>query len=368
MGRPTIGLLGSFSTQVIQQIDAYRPDDIGWSGQTIAVELSLEPKLIGERLPSISSINNYLSKRGKRRRHNINSDLPNTPVVKAHYAHHVWQMDSEGSKPIKNVNWTCFINIKDVCKKTFVMSYPCCFKTASNHPKTFDYQRTLRLSFMEWGMPEHLQTDHESIFFDNKTKSPFPTALHLWLKGLNIELHFTPFGKPQKQGTVERSHQTMHRQVNTGRCFESEKELFDFTQQRRQRLNEHIPSGATQNLPPLVAHPDARFSNRHYNLQEEKDLFDVILIYNYLSLGQWFRRIAPNKTFSLGGKLYHLPHAESNSDIEIRFNRGNLTFDCFDSDGKFIDYVMAKGLDFNELSGDLIDFIKWADLQTLFKH
>jgi hypothetical protein len=66
--------------------------------------------------------------------------------------------------------------------------------------------------------------------------------------------------------------------------------------------------------------------------------------------------------------LYHLPHAESNSDIEIRFNRDNLAFDCFDSDGKFIDYVLAKGLDFNELSGDLIDFIKWSDLQTLFKH
>ena len=28
-------------------------------------------------------------------------------------------------------------------------------------------------------MPLHLQTDHESIFFDNKTKSPFPTKLHL---------------------------------------------------------------------------------------------------------------------------------------------------------------------------------------------
>ena len=370
MGRPKTGLLSSFSSQVVQQIDLYRPPEniSGWSGKTIAVELSLEPKLVSEKLPSVSSITNYLSKRGKIRQHRQHSNLPSERFVEAVYAHKLWQLDSEGIKQVKDVGWTCFINVKDVAKKVYVMTYPCCLKTASNHPKTGDYQHTLRLGFMEWGMPEHLQTDHESAFFDNKTKSPFPTPLHLWLIGLNIGLHFTPVGKPQKQGAVEKTHQTLHRQVSNGTCFDSQKSLFDFTQQRRQRLNEHIPSVVTQNLPPLVANPDARFSNRHYAPEQEKDIFDLILIYNYLAKGLWYRRIAPNKTFSLGGLLYHLPNAEPNKDVQIRFNRDQLAFDCFDADGKLIDYVKAKGLSFNELGADLDSFTKWTNDALLFKH
>ena len=367
-GRPKSGCLSSFSAQVVQQIDLYRPDSSGWSGQTIAVELSLEPKLVTEKLPSVSSINKYLSKRGKNNRHTRHSDLPIEPVVQATYAHKVWQMDSEGIKMVKAVGWTCFINVKDVGKKVYVMTYPCCLKTSSNHPKTGDYQHTLRLGFMEWGMPEHLQTDHESVFFDNKTKSPFPTSLHLWLTGLNIELHFTPVRQPQKQGAVEKSHQTLHRQVTDGRCFDTQESLFEFAQQRRQRLNQHIPSVVTQNLPPLVANPDACFSNRHYAPEQENDIFDFVLIYNYLTKGCWYRRIAPNKTFSLGGYLYHLPKAEPNSDIEIRFNRDQITFDCFDPDDKLIDYVKAKGLSFNKLCGDINPFTKWTEKATLLKH
>ena len=68
MGRPKTGLLSSFSSQVVEQIEIYRPGISGWSGQTIAVELSLESKLASENLPSVSSINKYLSKRGKNRR------------------------------------------------------------------------------------------------------------------------------------------------------------------------------------------------------------------------------------------------------------------------------------------------------------
>ena len=190
----------------------------------------------------------------------------------------------------------------------------------------------------------------------------------MWLTGLNIGLHFTPVRQPQKQGAVEKSHQTLHRQVADGRCFDTKESLFEFTQQRRQRLNDPIPSVATQNLPPLVANPDACFSNRHYAPEDEKDIFDLVLIYNYLTKGLWYRRIAPNKTFSLGGHLYRLPTAEPHSDIEIRFNQDHMTFDCCDADGKLIDYVKAKGLSFNELGGDLNTFIRWTQKAILFKH
>ena len=210
MGRPTTGLLSSFSPLIKEEITIYRPGSGGWSAKVIAVELSLDARFANEAQPSVSSINKYLSKRGKSKRQNKHSSLPVCPSIPvAMRPHEVWQMDSEGTKPVEGLGWVAPINVKDVFGKIYVMTYPCVLKTASNHPKTSDYQRTLRLAFMEWGLPEHLQTDHESVFFDNKTKSPYPTQLHLWLIGLNIDLRFTPFGKPQKQGTVERAHQTM---------------------------------------------------------------------------------------------------------------------------------------------------------------
>ena len=87
-----------------------------------------------------------------------------------------------------------------------------------------------------------------------------------------------------------------------------------------------------------------------------------------MTKGLWYRRIAPNKTFSWGGHLYRLPNAETNTDIEIRFNRDQITFDCFDADGKIIDYVKAKGISFNELAGDLNTFIKGTEKVIFFKH
>ena len=371
MGRPKKGLMSSFSPLIREQIDYYRPKETGkdgWSAKTISVELSFDALLNQETKPSISSIEKYLSQRGKIKRHNKHSERPIAPSVKAVYAHQLWQMDSEGAKQVADVGYIAFINVRDISDKIYVMSYPCHLETANNHPKTNDYQATLRLSFMEWGMPMNLQTDHESAFFDNKTKSPFPTKLHLWLIGLNIKLYYTPSGKPHKQGSVEKSHQTMHRQITTGRCFETEKESFDFTQQRRKRLNEDIPSTVTQNLPPLVANPNACFSGRKYDLQKEVSIFDVVLVYNYLTKGRWFRRVAANKTISIGGYLYHLTKAEPKLELEILFNRDLDGFDCFNADGHLIEHVQTQGLTFKELSGDLIEFENWCNLNNLLKH
>jgi hypothetical protein len=368
MGRPKSGSLSSFSPLIVEKINIYRPDSEGWSAQVIAIELSLEDRFADMAQPSVSSIDKYLSKRGKPKRQNKHSPLPiSSDIPVSTRPHNLWQMDSEGTKPAKGLSWVAPINVKDKGSKVFVMSYPCLLKTANNHPKTIDYQRTLRLAFMEWGLPEYLQTDHESIFFDNNSKSPYPTPFHLWLIGLNIDLRFTPFGRPQKQGMVERSHQTMHRQI-AGQHFDSEAAIFEFVQQRRQRLNVDIPSSVTQNLPPLVAQPDAHFSGRHYEPSKEKEIFDTLLIQNFLTKGKWYRRVALNKNFSLGGQLYHLAQSEPNKEIVIHYNRDQNTFDCYDADGVLIGHQKAKGITFKELSGELETFKKWIKPLNLFKH
>jgi hypothetical protein len=368
MGRPKTGLLSSFSPLIVEAINSYRPVPDGWSAKVIAVELSLEARFADFVQPSVSSIDKYLSKRGKPKRQDKHSPLPiSSDIPISTRPHKLWQMDSEGTKPVKGIDWVAPINVKDKGSTIFIMSYPCVLQTANNHPKTNDYQRTLRLAFMEWGLPEYLQTDHESIFFDNNSKSPYPTPFHLWLTGLNIDLRFTPFGKPQKQGMVERSHQTMHRQM-AGQHFDTELAMFEFAQQRRQRLVVDIPSTVTRNLAPLVAHPDARFSGRHYEPLKEKDIFDALLIQNLLTKGKWYRRVALNKNFSLGRQLYHLPQSEPNKEIVIHYNRDQNTFDCYNADGILIGNPKAKGITFKELSGELEIFKKWIIRLNLYKH
>jgi len=44
---------------------------------------------------------------------------------------------------------------------------------------------------LTFGMPKRLSLDHDTVFFDNTSPSPFPIRLHLWLLGLGIEVVFT---------------------------------------------------------------------------------------------------------------------------------------------------------------------------------
>jgi hypothetical protein len=368
MGRPPKGILGSFDTQIRDYIDKYRPSREGWSAATLAVEIGLEASMSCQVQPSVSSISRYLKSTKRTRRYRKNYTLASSPFIKTTQAHEVWQIDAEGTKNVSPVGWVSPINIKDRETKIFIMSYPCCVSSANNLPKTIDYQWALRLSFMEWGMPMYLQTDHGSVFFDNKSSSPYPTTLYLWLLGLGIDILFTPVGKPQKQGLVERSHRTLDAQLTPGIVLNTLDELFNFYQNRRQRLNEHISASATNNLPPLVNRPDACMPLKTYQPSKEAEIFDKTRIQSYLQDQTWFRLVAANKTFSMGGQLYHLPSAKPNSEIAITYNRLMDGFDCFDADGRLLDFCPAKKLNFNELAGDINQFNTWIKNIILLKH
>ena len=57
------------------------------------------------------------------------------------------------------------------------------------------------------------------VYFDNTSKSPFPTRLHLFLLGLGIALVVGPPHQPRKRAITERSHQTWDQQVLAGSQF-----------------------------------------------------------------------------------------------------------------------------------------------------
>ncbi|MEW6649705.1 MAG: hypothetical protein AB1453_05890 [Chloroflexota bacterium] len=127
-------------------------------------------------------------------------------------------MDARGYEKIPDIGVITLINVNDVYSKAKIFSYPCWLgrQRASRHPETEDYQMLLRLCFTEWGLPDRLAVDHDSVFYDNLSKSPFPTRFHLWLLALGIELTFGRMGQPKDQAMTERSHQTWQHQALDG--------------------------------------------------------------------------------------------------------------------------------------------------------
>jgi len=357
-GRPKSGVMGSFDKAVREKVERYRPAQAGWGPITIQVELAHEAKLKGFSKPSRSTLAAFLKETGKTKPYRKHVVIPTVPCYPPEFPHDLWQMDAEGNKRVDKLGTVCMVNLKDAFPKTYVGSLPLVFKKPRNHPQKAHYQTLLRLAFTEFGMNRRLQVDHESVFFDNVSASPFPTELHLWLVGLGIEICYTPKGKPQKQGMVERSHQTMHLQVTAGQSFENFSQLYERCQQRRKRLNWDIPSRSTNGQPPLVACPHAVKSERTYKVDSEKEIFDDKKVRKFLSAGKWYRTVSKDKTLSMGGWVYYLPKAAPKSELEIKFNPYRNTFLFFNAAGTLVNSRPAQGLSFNELAGDLEAFRK----------
>lgn len=360
MGPPRSGVLGWFSLEIKSAIDNYRPGKEGWGAGTIAVELELETQFSLLPKPSVRSINRYLKSTQKIRAYWKAEKLPEEPVIFSSYAHDVWQMDAEGNKRVEGVGTVSTINLKDTFSKTYVTSYPCSLAGNFNHPKKEDYQCALRLGFLEFGRCNRLQLDHESIYYENTNATPFPTPFHLWVLSMGISISFTPKAKPYKQGAVERKHRTMHQQTCAGRAFNNWADLFAFCQQRRHRLNHHIPCRMLAGKAPLQVFPEAINSDKPYDPRREEEYFDLGRIYEYLAQGRWIRAVTAQRTFCLGARTYALKEATPNTSVVITFDPLSKDFLCSTVDGALIQHLQPKGLSFKELCGNLEGFINWV--------
>jgi len=321
MGRPARGALSSYAPELVERLRQWRTDHPGWGALTLRTELGL---LYGDhKLPSTASISRWLKQESLTRRYERHQTLPNTgPPQAATACHEEWEMDARGHETIASVGVIDLIDLNDVFSRVKIASYPCWVgeQRASRHPTTEDYQLVLRLAFSEWGLPDRLAVDHDSVFYDNKSKSPFPTRLHLWLLALGVQLTFGRFNRPTDQAITERSHQTWDRQVLRGQSFPSHEALVQALAHRRRFLNEHLPCASLADQPPLVAHPQARIPRRHYRPEWEADNLDMGAVYTYLAQGRWFRKASNVGAVSLGGTVYYLANAWKRADIVITFD------------------------------------------------
>lgn len=322
IGRPCQGALSTYPSRFAQMLRNWRTAHPGWGPKTLYAELLRHPAFQGERLPSKATLFRWLHQEQFARAYQKHVALPAKCVSPAAACHEEWEMDARGHEKIPKVGVVSLINVNDVFSKVKIMSYPCWLgQTRLTHsPKKEDYQVVLRLAFTQWGLPDRLAVDHGSSFYDNRSKSPYPTPLHFWLIALGVDLTFGRPGQPRDQAMTERSHQIWDQQVLEGQSFATPYCLFQALNQRRTFLNNCLPCASLGEVAPLVAHPEALQPRRVYRPEWEAELLDLERIYAYLSQGRWFRKGSGAFTISLGQEIYYLGKACEGKEVQITFD------------------------------------------------
>jgi len=355
MGRPAAGAMSTFSPVIADTLRAWRKAHPGWGPLTLRTELESDASLQNKSLPSRATIGRWLKEKGLTRPYERHQALPQPSSTSAQASHEEWELDAWGYEKVSDVGVVALLNMNDRFSRTKLLSYPCWLgeRRASRHPTTEDYQMTFRLAASEWGLPDRLFVDRDSVFYDNGSKSPFPTRFHLWLQALGVDLVIGPAHCPQKRGLTERSHQTWDQQVLEGQSFKTWEQLRLALERRRDFMNECLPCASLDGKPPLVAYPQAGTPRRVYRPEWEEELIDLERVYAYLAQGRWFRKGSNVGAFSLGNQLYILGKDWIGKDAEITFDPSDQHFIFRSPEVDKPKRLPIKGMTKTELMGEL---------------
>jgi hypothetical protein len=277
-------------------------------------------------------------------------ELPQPPPQTVQRPHQEWELDAQGTTPVQGLGGVSLLTIEDVFSHVKVASLACLHKT---HANTLDHQLVLRRAFVEFGLPEQISLDHDSVFYDNRCGSPFPTRLHLWLIALGVQVRFIQRPPPSEHARIERAHQTITRQAMTGQTFRAVVDLQNQLEARRHFLNEDYPCRSLQGQPPLKAFPQAQTPRRPYRLEWEKALLVMERVYAYLAQGRWFRRTTQAGMFCLGDQRYNARTKMACQTLEITSDPQTGELICLPEKSSQTFRLKIQGLTKEALMGEL---------------
>jgi transposase len=360
-GRIEKGHMSTFGQEVVDKIIDLKGRFQDWGAVSIRAEMIYKLNFKPEQVPSISTLKRFLKNHQATKPYQKNTPLDaHSDIPKATKAHEIWQIDDQGSHYFKGIGHVGMINIKCPSSKTYVQPYPVYLAHVRDHLDTQDYQNALRLAFTSFGLPEQIQMDHGAIFYENASKSPFPTRLHLWLLGLGISCFWSRVHRPTDQGSVERCHRTILEQINVKDGFSDRASFEQVIADRHYALNHYYPEPS---LSPF-SNKAALHSGCFYDYSQEEQLFNIDNIYAYLSDKVWYRKVAGNHTVSLGGQVYYSKFLKKGEEVKLVIKNKrlvilgkecsvlvalkNLNFDTFltpDSDNIFINRQLKLPFD-----------------------
>lgn len=350
-GRPKQGSLSSYPAALREQLLKWRQAHPKWGPTTLLARLRQDPYWREQALPDRSQIGRFLKAQGLTRQYQRHSQLPSVPPGELLEAHQQWQLDAQAAFWVPELGWVILLNIIDVYSRLKVACQALVVAAAQSKAKAEDHQLTLRWAFMRLGLPEQLAVDHDSVYYD-RSGSPFPTRLHLWLIALGVELVFARFAQPTDQAEVERMHQLMTQQSLVGASFLTPLSLQAQLDQDLVFVNTCLPCRSLEDLPPLLAHPQAALARRWYRPEAEAHLLDLKRVYAYLAQGRWFRLVSHNGWISLGTYRYKVGSAWAKRHVEITFDASEALFFVKDTAGALIRSLSPKGFSKEALMGE----------------
>jgi len=361
-GRPRRGALSTYSPSLRDTLKQWRQEHPGWGPITLLARLRQDSNWKDKPLPSRSQIARFLREEKLTRPYQRHSRLPQPTRERPKAPHEEWELDAKAAQYVAGLGWVILLDIIDVYSTVKVACQAVLVTGRHGKAKADDHQLALRRGFLRAGLPKRLAIDHDSVYYD-RSPSPFPTRLHLWLLALGIELVFGRFGRATDQARVERMHQTMTQQSVYGTLFSDLWALQEQLEKDIDFVNYHLPSSSLDNQPPFVAHPDAAWPRRWYRPEAEEHLLDMERVYLYLEQGRWFRLVSNNGWISLGDHRYKVGRPWANQQVEITFDSTDCHFVVHTEDGSEVQRLPPKGLTPKYLMGDAVPVFTMPSLQ-----
>lgn len=354
-GRPKQGVLSTFPTWMKTELVALKQAHPHWGPPNVKVELQKRKPGLTEKLPSdarLAALFKVECPQAVQPR--VRRAYPEKAPGEVKRVHIRWQIDAKEAIRIGEHDFANVLDVRDPAGALMIASQAF-LTTSKTHWRKInlnEIQNTLRQAFQTWGKPLEIQTDRETVYVGS-TDHNFPSPFTLWLVGLGLKHVVSRSHRPTDQAHVERNHRTLAEMAWMDQRFESLDELQASLDDHRQRYLECLPVKAAdcQGRPPLVAHPEARFSGRPYHAALEWQQFDMQLVDQYLSQRVWTRKVAGKGVVSFGAHHYYVGSAYVGQSISGQFIPETRAFRFQTADGALIRELPAKGLDKSDLLG-----------------
>lgn len=359
-GPPAVGPLGRFDPLVKYVTLRLKREHPAWGPDMLRLHMGRRPSLQGLSLPKNTALWSYGRQFGSRliapRRRP--TKRPACPAIWAEVPHQCWEMDFKGEVVVSGCQ--CVISPLALTDEASGAPLARCIhvlKAKGNRQglTTRHVQSDLRQVFTQWGLPDAIRMDRDSLFVGS-SRLEWPGFLLLWLVGLAVQPSINRAYRPTDNAMVERSHRTWQGDVLVGSHFPDLVTLQHDSDRALEDRRLYLPSRhpGCQRQPPAVAYPDLLKPRRPYRPERERALFDLERVDAYLAQWEWRRLVGSTGKISLADRNHYVSKHYRGQVVKVHFAPTSREFVCSSVANEEItrlqlvevslDYILGEGV------------------------
>lgn len=355
-GKQKVGSLARFDPKVKYAVLRLKRKNPGWGLDVLLLALRRRRSLQGVTLPSRTALYYYLRPYLPRLRpgRRLPTVKPKPEVAATATVHDRWQMDFKGEIKVQPAGLVTALNICDEHSSAPLAGVIYASRgTKGNSGMTSrTVQQALRQVFANWGRPQQLRMDRDSVFVGSP-RLQWPGVLLLWLVGLGIEPVVNRPHRPTDNAQIERLNRTWLEHVGFSLTTASVTDIQHATDLAWHDRLYHLPSrnkhcqGQTpaQTFPTLFSNP------MPFSPDEERSLFDLTRVHAYLAQWQWRRKVDHTGCISMHDNNRLVSRLHRRQIVKVHFDLTDLHFVATAVDGQFLKRFTIPGIDADYIIG-----------------